>query len=97
MSPIVLVGQTSSGSVVTGVADRMPERVRRLVYVDAVVLSAGQALVDTAPSDWVERHLLAPARDRGGGWLVPVAFDEEFLELPDEVAPAYFAKLVPHR
>jgi len=92
----VLVGHSSSGSVVTGAADRAPERLRRLVYVDAVVPAADQALVDMVPSDWVERNLLAPARDCGNGWLVPVAVDAELLGLPGDAGRRYVAKLVPH-
>ena len=46
LSEIVLVGHSYGGMVVTGVADRMPEVVRTLVYLDAFVPQSGQALVD---------------------------------------------------
>ena len=42
----VLVGHSYGGMVVTGVADRVPERVRTLVYLDAFVPQHGQALID---------------------------------------------------
>lgn len=48
---VVLVGHSYGGMVVTGVADRVPERVGRLVYVDVAVPHDGEALAD----------LLAPA------------------------------------
>ena len=43
---IVLVGHSYGGMVVTGVADRVPQLVRTLVYLDAFVPQSGQALVD---------------------------------------------------
>jgi pimeloyl-ACP methyl ester carboxylesterase len=60
----VLVGHSYGGMVVTGVADRAPECVRRLVYLDAFVPQHGQALVDLLPAR-VREHL---PKD---GWQVP--------------------------
>ena len=37
LSDVVLCGHSYGGCVVTGVADRMPDRIRALVYVDAFV------------------------------------------------------------
>src|SRR6266516_1091932 len=46
LTDVVLVGHSCSGMVITGVADRAPERVTRLVYLDAFVPEDGQALRD---------------------------------------------------
>jgi pimeloyl-ACP methyl ester carboxylesterase len=59
----VLVGHSYGGMVATGVADRAPELVRRLVYLDAFVPQHGQSL-----SDLVQR---APTAAPLEGWLVP--------------------------
>lgn len=40
---VVLVGHSYAGSVITGVADRVPERVRALVYLDAFVPGDGDS------------------------------------------------------
>jgi len=45
-SGIILVGHSYGGMVITGVAERMPERIRRLVYVDAALPDPGQSLFD---------------------------------------------------
>ncbi|HEV2124362.1 MAG TPA: alpha/beta fold hydrolase [Chloroflexota bacterium] len=67
---VVLVGHSYGGMVVTGVADRTPERLARLVYVDAFVPENGQALLDLVPP--AEREgMMTAARDRGDGWQVP--------------------------
>jgi pimeloyl-ACP methyl ester carboxylesterase len=61
---IVLVGHSYGGMVVTGVADRAPERVRMLVYLDAFVPQPGQALLDLLPAQ-VREHF---PKD---GWQLP--------------------------
>ena len=45
---VVLVGHSYGGMVITGVADRAPDRVGRLVYLDAANPVNGQSLVDVA-------------------------------------------------
>ena len=43
---IVLVGHSYGGMVITGVADRVPDRIRRLVYLDAMVPNDGESVVN---------------------------------------------------
>jgi pimeloyl-ACP methyl ester carboxylesterase len=45
---VVLCGHSYAGLVVSGVADRMPERIAALVYVDAFVPNDGEAWWDLA-------------------------------------------------
>ena len=45
---VILVGHSYGGMVITGVADRAPERVGRLVFLDAANPVNGQSLVDVA-------------------------------------------------
>jgi pimeloyl-ACP methyl ester carboxylesterase len=58
---VVLVGHSYGGMVTTGVAARVPERISRLVYLDAFLPDDGKALKDYAP--------LPPTR--ADGWRVP--------------------------
>jgi pimeloyl-ACP methyl ester carboxylesterase len=39
---VVLVGHSFGGLSISGVADRMPERLRQLVYLDSLILEDGQ-------------------------------------------------------
>jgi pimeloyl-ACP methyl ester carboxylesterase len=48
LSDCILVGHSYAGMVVTGVADRMAERIGHLVYLDAVVPRSGEC--------WSSRH-----------------------------------------
>ena len=56
---VILVGHSYGGMVVTGVADRAPDRIGHIVYLDAATPLNGQSLVDVAGP------LMAAARSRG--------------------------------
>ncbi len=45
LDDIILVGHSYGGMVITCLADRMPERIRSLVYLDAFVPEQGQSLI----------------------------------------------------
>lgn len=42
---IILMGHSYGGMVITGVADRVPDRIHRLVYVDAFVPNDGESVM----------------------------------------------------
>jgi pimeloyl-ACP methyl ester carboxylesterase len=44
LDKVILVGHSSGALVITGVADKMPERISRLVYVDSSVPIVGKSL-----------------------------------------------------
>jgi pimeloyl-ACP methyl ester carboxylesterase len=48
LTNIALVGHSYGGMVITGVADRIPERIAHLVYLDAFLPRDGQSLNDLA-------------------------------------------------
>jgi pimeloyl-ACP methyl ester carboxylesterase len=67
---IILVGTSSGGTVTTGVADRISDRIASLVYLDAFLPSDGQCTLDLLATD--RRDALEQlARTEGDGWLVP--------------------------
>jgi pimeloyl-ACP methyl ester carboxylesterase len=70
LDDLVLCGHSYAGCVATGVADRMPERIRELVYLDAFVLENGQSLHDTLPPEQLEAQRKA-AGASGDEWKVP--------------------------
>jgi pimeloyl-ACP methyl ester carboxylesterase len=67
LADFVLVAHSYGGMVATGVADRVPELIRQIIYVDAFVPRDGEALVDLVPAETRERIL---ATGTNGGWLV---------------------------
>jgi pimeloyl-ACP methyl ester carboxylesterase len=54
---IVLMGHSYGGMVVTGVADRIPERIRKLIYLDAFLPVDGEAVFTSNPegSSWLKQ------------------------------------------
>ena len=48
LSDVILVGHSYGGMVITGIADRAPDRIGRLVYLDAANPVNGQSLVDVS-------------------------------------------------
>ena len=60
----VLVGHSLGGFVITGAADRVPERIAHLVYLDAILPEDGQSAMDLEGSEQL-REL-----SREDGWLV---------------------------
>jgi pimeloyl-ACP methyl ester carboxylesterase len=64
---VVLLGHSYGGMVATAVADRAPQRIRRLAYLDAFAPRDGQALLDLVePAERARRLALVDAE--GDGW-----------------------------
>jgi pimeloyl-ACP methyl ester carboxylesterase len=74
---VVLCGHSYGGCVITGVADRVPERLRALVYLDAFILENGQSLHDALPAEVASAQVQA-ANEHGNGWQVPPISAELF-------------------
>ena len=72
---VVLVGHSYGGMVISGVADRMPERLSQLVYLDAEVPLDGQSEYDLLPDD-ERRRYDESARLSGDGWRIPPPFPD---------------------
>jgi pimeloyl-ACP methyl ester carboxylesterase len=74
LTDVVLVGHSYSGMVIAGVADRAPERVSGLVYLDAFVPEDGQSLQDIFRPPYGQGvNLEALLVD---GWRLPYPFLE---------------------
>lgn len=67
---VVLVGHSYGASVITGVADRAPDRIAQLVFLNGVMPSDGQALLDFYPPDWGASRQ-ARVVTEGEGWQLP--------------------------
>ncbi len=68
LKDVVLVGWSYGGMVVAGVADRAPERIAHLVYLDADVPRDGEM---SSPASRIPARQ-ETARLYGDGWLMPV-------------------------
>lgn len=90
---VVLVGHSYGALVTTGAADRVPERVARLVYIDAGPLPDGMAQADfEGPEARAANEELV--RVHGQGWLLPAPPWAELAADVPEVDDADVAALV---
>ncbi|HEY0863872.1 MAG TPA: alpha/beta fold hydrolase [Lacunisphaera sp.] len=79
---VILLGHSYGGMVITGVADRIPERIARLVYLDAFVPNDGESLMSL--------------RNPGSGARIDSMLKDGFF-VPSWVTPDKpFPKDVPH-
>jgi pimeloyl-ACP methyl ester carboxylesterase len=85
LDQVVLVGHSYGGMVITGVADRAPQRLAQLVYLDAEVPADGQCEFDLLAPEERAGYQQA-ATTRGQGWQIPPP-------VPDPLPPELDAKL----
>jgi pimeloyl-ACP methyl ester carboxylesterase len=67
LDTVTLVGHSYGGMVVTGVADRVPERISHLAYVDAMLPEDGETMMDLVTPEVAARSRAA-TRD---GFIAP--------------------------
>lgn len=87
----ILVGHSAAGMAITGAADRVPERVRQTVYLDAAVPRDGE-------SHYTAHAFTSPSED--DEWQKPVPFSLEqtrdvFPDLSEEAVPWFYERLTP--
>ena len=94
LSEVVLVGHSFGGNAISGVADRMPERLRQLIYLDAAMLENGQSMFDMLDPAVVAVRRQAIQASGGLSIAPPLAamFD---IQDPAQVS-AVQARLTPH-
>lgn len=71
LSDVILVGHSHGGAVISGVADRMPERIRHLVYLDATILQDGESAFGVLPGEVVAERRRRVAETGGVAMPVP--------------------------
>jgi pimeloyl-ACP methyl ester carboxylesterase len=89
---VMLVGHSYGGTVITAVAEQVPERLSRLIYLDASIPLDGQSNNDVLGAEWAQR-IRAAARERGDGWRVPPPALADWA-VPDAIAT--WQQLTPH-
>lgn len=68
LANVVLVGHSGGGAIVNGVADRIPERVAGLIFIDSGPVPEGSAIADFDGPDARE----ATAQNAVDGWRIPL-------------------------
>ncbi|HTV29261.1 MAG TPA: alpha/beta fold hydrolase [Xanthobacteraceae bacterium] len=74
LNDVILVGHSYGGMVITGAAERSPKRIRRLIYLDALVPTHGQSAFDLNSAQFRER-LEKEAKEKGDGYKIAPIVD----------------------
>lgn len=69
---VVLVGHSYSGMVITGVAERVADRLAGLVFVDAFYPSHAESALDQLPAPF-QALFRQRAEEEGEGWRLPAS------------------------
>lgn len=95
LDDVVLVGHSFGGISISGAADRLPQRIRHLVYLDAFIVQDGQSPFDTLTPEFAAARRRV-AQESSGGLSLPVP-DPRFLGVTDAAdAQWLLAKCTPH-
>lgn len=93
LSEVVLVGHSFGGPVISGVADRMPDRLRHLVYLDALIVQSGQSALGILPPE-VQRERSRTIDAEGLRMAIP---EPEKFGITDPLQSAWLKRrLTPH-
>lgn len=90
LKDVTLLGHSYGGMVATGVADRMKDRIARVVYIDAFAPREGESLFDLVGPK-AEGNMRAGAVKNGDGWKLPIN------PMPPDTAPEDVAWASPRR
>jgi len=95
LADVVLVGHSFGGISISGAADRVPQRIRHLVYLDAFIVQSGQSPFDTLTPELADSRRRA-AQEFSGGVSLPVP-DPRSLGVTDDADAAWLrAHCTPH-
>jgi pimeloyl-ACP methyl ester carboxylesterase len=96
--PVVLVGHSMAGTVISGVAEARPERVRALVYLSAYLLPDGDSLFAASTRDTASQlgPFLRPDQEQGVIAVTPEGLQKVFYhDCTEEDAWAGIARTQP--
>mgnify|MGYP005732613953 FL=1 len=95
LNNIILVGHSFAGSVISGVADRLKDRIQKLIYFDAMILIDGQKPFDITPKETVEQRIEL-AKRFGNGKSIPAPSADAFGVFDVKKSLLLEEKLTPH-
>ena len=95
LNNIILVGHSFAGSVISGVADRLKDRIQKLIYFDAMILIDGQKPFDITPKETVEQRIEL-AKKFGNNISIPAPSADAFGVFDVKKSLLLEEKLTPH-
>jgi pimeloyl-ACP methyl ester carboxylesterase len=95
VSDVILVGSGFGGVVISGVADRIPHLIQRLVFVDAMVLASGLSVFEAQPAA-VTLKRQQQVETMGKGIAIPAPPVSTYGVMDKETQAWLTARLTPH-
>ena len=92
---VILVGHSYGGIVITGVAAKIPDRLKQLIYLDAVLVEDGDSWSTAHPPDIVAARRKS-VQESGGGPIWPVPKSAAFGLLDADDQAWVDRRLTPH-
>jgi pimeloyl-ACP methyl ester carboxylesterase len=86
LKDIVLVGHSFGGYVISGVADRMADRISSMIYLDAPMGSNGVSVFGEAPADVRKARMDAAIDVNGTRAITPLSSSGFGLSDPEQIA-----------
>ena len=84
LNSICLIGHSYGGVLISAVSDKVPERIKRRIYLDAYLLDDGENFFSHHPD--LEKKWTQRANEDGQGWLVPVDWKNPMGDVPHPLA-----------
>lgn len=95
LTNVILVGHSFGGNAISGIADQMPSRVKKLIYLDAMLVESGRTPLSTLSASVIENRIQA-AQDFSEGLSLPIP-PAHAMGITDETQAQWIAKyLTPH-
>jgi pimeloyl-ACP methyl ester carboxylesterase len=95
LSDVVLVGTSYAGLVISGVADRMPDRIGALIYLNAALPANGKCMMDTVSAE--RRATVQNLADtEGEGYRVPSSLVLDTGIENEQARDAFLKRMSPH-
>jgi pimeloyl-ACP methyl ester carboxylesterase len=94
LDDVVLVGHSFGGSSISGVAQRRPDAIRKLIYLDSMLIQSGETPFDRSDPAAVEAR--RAAAEAAGGLAIPPPPAAAFGVTDPAQAAWVEAKLTPH-
>ena len=96
LNDIILAGHSYGGMVITGAADRIADKIRRLVYWNAFVPNDGEALDDMIPPIYIDLFNELVQDDGSFSLPFPIWREAFINDASYEVAQSAYDQLNPH-
>ena len=97
LEDVVLVGHSFGGSVVQKVAELVPDRIARTVFLDALILADNDCVFDNLPPDYVAAFNALAGASSANTMLIPweIWRDNFIQDAPETVARSFWEQLSP--